>query len=96
MVEDHAIVRLHPVHRASSSSELHLQADVLALIRRRLACVLDEEVSVGLVISGCGNISTSWDLCQYHFSMQCFVLCGRHTIECELLVAVVRSGVLEV
>lgn len=75
MIEDHAIVGLNPVHRASTGSELHLQANILTLSRRRFTGVLDEKVSIGLVVPGCRNVSASWTHRQYHFCMRCFALC---------------------
>jgi hypothetical protein len=58
--ESHALVRFGPVHRTGADLELRLQNDVLAIIRCWETCVLDVQISIGLVAVGLGNIPASY------------------------------------
>jgi hypothetical protein len=61
--ESHALVRLGPVHRTGADLKLRLQNHVLAIIRCRETCVLDVQISIGLVAVGLGNISAGYISC---------------------------------
>jgi hypothetical protein len=59
----HALVRFCPIQRTGADLELRLQNDILAIIWCWEACILDVQVSGGLVVLGHGNISAGYILC---------------------------------
>jgi hypothetical protein len=61
--ESHAFVRFGPVHRTGADLKLRLQIHIMAIIWCWEACVLDVQISIGLVAVGLGNISAGYISC---------------------------------
>ena len=98
MVPGHALVRLHPVHRPSTSGELDLQADVLTLNRRGLTGILDlmKRSPLGSSSPVAGISPQAGLIVSITSACRTLSRVGRHTIKSVLLVAIVGSDVLEV